>query len=88
MTGLKSYDAVVIEVDLTQQLLDQCKQINVLLEQQLSTKDNMIENLMNQIKTYKDQVGIQDIQMKKLKRKGFFTTFGGIVLAIGALLIK
>lgn len=88
VTGLKSYDAVIIEIDLKDQLLEQCKEINKILEKQLSNRDEVIINLQAQIKTYEDQVDVQDIQIRKQKKKNFMTVAGGAGLIILSLILK
>ena len=88
VTGLKSYDAVIVEIDLTQQLLNQCNEINRLLEEQLKTKDELIRNLEMQIKTYKEQVDLQDVQIRKQKKKNVMTIAGGAGLIILSLILK
>lgn len=88
VTGLKSYDAVLIEVDLKDQLLKQCREIVSLLEKQLSTKDEIIDNLEKQIETYKNEVGLKDNQIRKQKTKNFITIASGAGLIILSLILK
>lgn len=88
VSALESYDAVVIEIDLTQQLLSQCNEINLLLKAQLSTKDEIIRNLEEQIKTFEKEVDVQNSEIRKQKRKGFITMAGGAGLLILSLILK
>jgi len=69
-------------------LLEQCKEIGRILEQQLSTKDEIINNLQEQVKTYQDQIGIQDTQIRKQRNKNFMTIAGGAGLIILSLILK
>jgi len=58
------------------------------LEQQLSTKDEVINNLQEQVKTYQNQIGIQDTQIRKQRNKNFMTVAGGAGLIILSLILK
>jgi len=59
-----------------------------LLEEQLKVKDKLIANLEAQIKTYNKQIDVQDIEIRKEKRKKSLIILGGAVLVISSLLMK
>jgi len=88
VSGLESYGAILIEVDLTQQLLGQCNEINRLLEEQLKTKDEIIDNLKKQIEGYQKEVNIQDDEIRKQRKKNLVTVAGGAGLLILSLILK
>ena len=60
----------------------------VLLENQLSGKDEMILNLKSQIETYNKQIDVQDIEIRKEKRKKSLIILGGAVLILSSIIIK
>ena len=60
----------------------------VLLEKQLDGKDKMILNLQGQIDTFNEQVTIQDIEIRKEKRKKSLIILGGAILVLSSIIIK
>ena len=88
VSTLETYDAIIIELNLTEQLLSQAREMIVLLEKQLDGKDKMILNLQGQIDTFNEQVTIQDIEIRKEKRKKSLIILGGAILVLSSIIIK
>lgn len=87
VSTLESYDAVLIEIDLTEQLLGQCNEMNDLLRKQLSVTEELNKNLKAQINTYEEQNDVQKKQLKSVKRKAKIGLAIGIGIGILGLII-
>jgi hypothetical protein len=82
VSTIESYDAILIEIDLHEQLLDACKEMEVLLRQQLLNKDEYIYTLKEQIKGYQKEVNLQDKAIRSQKLKGNILIGAGVGLLI------
>ena len=88
VSTIETYKAVLVEIDFTEQLLSQAREIIALLERQLGIKDDMNLNLKAQIETYNKQFKIQDKEIKKIKMESLITKGGAVVLIILSLILK
>ncbi len=88
VSTIQTYEAVLIEINLHEQLLGQAREMIALLEKQLIVKDKMLLNLEAQIKTYNEQINVQDKEIRKEKFKNVLIGSSGLVLVILSLLIK
>ena len=88
VSTIESYDAVLIEIDLTEQLLSQAREMNILLRKQLSLSDELNLNLKAQIETFEKQTELQNKELKKVKLKGLATGGAGILAVVLMLILK
>jgi hypothetical protein len=88
VSTIESYDAILIEVDLQEQLLTACKQMEVLLRQQLNLKDEIIYTLKDQIKGYKEEVGVQNKKIRSQKLKNGVLISGAAGLLILSIIMN
>lgn len=88
VSTIKSYNAILIEIDLKNQLLLQYEKIDSLHQQQLMTKDKLIFNLESQIQTWRDQVNVQNKALRKEKAKTLFTGGVGVATIVLMLILK
>ena len=88
VSTIESYKSVLIELDLQQQLVSQCNELNNIYKQQIEVKDQIIFNLQAQIERYNDKEGIYQTEIKKQKLKSRLTLFSGVLVAVLSFLIK
>lgn len=69
-------------------MLVQAREMIALLREQLKIKDKMLLNLEAQIKTYNEQINIQDKEIRKQKMQNVIIGGSGLALIILSLLIK
>lgn len=88
VSTIESYDAVIVEIGLTNKLLAQCEELNLLYKSQITLKDKLINNLEAQIEAYNKTVEYQDKEIKRQRFKGMLTGTTGIIAVIIAIIIK
>ena len=88
VSTIESYDAVIVEIGLTNKLLAQCEELNSLYKSQITLKDKLINNLEAQIEAYNKTVEYQDKEIKRQRFKGMLTGTTGIIAVIIAIIIK
>jgi hypothetical protein len=62
--------------------------MKILLREQILVKDELIENLELQIKSFTKEIGLQDNELKKQKFKSTMIGTGGLVLVVLGLILK
>lgn len=67
---------------MTEQLLNQAREIINLLDKQMIIKDKLLLNLQAQIETYNEQINIQDKEITKIKFKGKIGIGLGVAIGI------
>ena len=82
---LVSYPLLIKEIDLTNNLLESSQKINVLLQSQLDTKDEIIKNNLLSIKALEEEKKLFKTQLKKQKLKSVKIGVLGLLI-IGTIL--
>ena len=88
VSTIKSYDAVLIELDLTNDLLKEVRKLNELYLNQITIKNELILNLESQIITHRDENNVLGFEVKRQKAKSLFIGGSGIIILIISLIIK
>lgn len=83
---LTAYPLVLDKVYLQRELLNTSNELNGILKQELNNRDEVINNLNNQIEALKEEKKLFQTQLKKQKLKSL--KVGGIaLLVVGGLLL-
>ena len=88
VSTLQSYKPIIKELDLTNQLLLSCKELNSIYSQQIDLKDSQISDYKAQISNFNEQKDLLATQIKKERLKGYVTAGVGIIGVIVAILVK
>ena len=87
VSTLVAYPLVLNELDLVNQLLDSCREINMLLNSQLESKDRQILLLENAHEISEEQIELLNIQIKNTRKRSWVLPTliglsGGLILGI------
>jgi len=82
VSTLQSYDAVLIEIDLTDQLLTQCKKLNLVYEQRIKLLEEINENHKLKDETFNNENDYYKNKLKKEKTKTVIAAALAGVLAV------
>ena len=87
VSTLVAYPLVLNELDLVNQLLDSCSEINMLLNSQLESKDRQILLLENAHEISEEQIELLNIQIKNTRKRSWVLPTliglsGGLILGI------